>query len=102
MKPTREQKPRMDFSKLEETIEALHELAGSNVEQRVSSVAEQAAIYLEWMSEWLEDRKIYHKKQNLKNKTVKELVLRMLSKDEIANLDRQVDIKLGIRQEGDE
>lgn len=94
----KEPKQKADFSRLEETIEALHDYAGGDQDEisLPPQTAELAATYLEWLAEMLDNRRMYHKKRNLKQREAEKLLRQMLSKDELAELDRQVEAKMGV------
>lgn len=89
-------KKKMDFTKLEGVIERLHEIAGSEEGITPTEAELSTAItYLEWLAEFLEDRRMYHKKQSVKKNMAVKLLKTMLSKEELAEVDRQVAKEIG-------
>lgn len=92
-----EKRTNMDFSELEQTIESLHDYAGGDHDEISLSPqsAEKAALYLEWLSEFLENRRLYHKKQNTKKNLAVKAMKKLLSRDELVELDREADRLIG-------
>lgn len=95
---TKNTREKMDFSELEQTIDRLHEIAGDptdvppSLQQR--KACETAAKYLEWLSEKQENNRLYHKKQNLKKRELERAAMKMLSADELKEIERQVTRRL--------
>ena len=96
---TNSKRTNMDFSRLEETIERLHFANGKHNEGPAKAVenhiVQDAILYLEWLSEMLENRKLYHKKQNKKKQLALKTLQALMSKDELREIDRQADIAIG-------
>jgi len=88
----------MDFTRLESTIEQLHEVYGSDG-STPNSIAnhtlENAIYYLEYLEESITNRKLYHKKQNAKKAIATRIIKSLLSQDELAEIDRQADVAIG-------
>lgn len=92
-------RPRIDYTHLDATIEALHEMAGNedaiHANEYDPKVIERAAMYLEAYAEKMADNKLYHKKQQVKRNIALKALEKMLSADEMKEIDRQADIAIG-------
>jgi|SRR5262245_34235307 len=90
---------RMDLSRLNECIEALHAYAGDDTEEEAGclphATAEQAAVYLEHFAEKEANNKLYHKRQNMKQREFVRLAKQMMSRDEQESVERAVNKQLG-------
>lgn len=76
---------KMDFSKLDEDIISLRSMADDDFESE--EVYSRLVQYLEWMSDFLENRRAHHKKHATKNALILKHAKEMFSADELQELD---------------
>lgn len=90
---------RTDFTHLETTIEALQhtlDTADSEAPEFLGKEDNERALeYLRYLDEFLADRRDYHKKQNVKKRIAMETLKKMLSPDELKEIDRAASRAIG-------
>jgi len=88
---------KMDLTGLDECIEVLHEYAGRELVEPPldQKTAERAAALLEYFAEKTANNRLYHKRQNLKQKEFARLFKQMSSPDELKEVERRVNKELG-------
>ena len=83
--------PNQDFSKLGQTIADLKLMGQDTDKQEEFETLTAAVNYLSWLETFLDNRRFYHKKQQVKKRIFEKIVKQQLAKDELAEIDRQVD-----------
>lgn len=95
----------MDFTGLEEVIEELHGVYGADLSSHGSvrkETIKQALNYLEWLDDFVQNRRLYHKKQNQKKAIAMKAIKSLLSKEELDEIDRQASRAIGAVHENEE
>ncbi len=88
-------KTRMDFSRLETTLEQLQNMVGEPEQLIPERLLTDALYYLEYLQDSLADRTAYHKKHNAVQKLRLKEIKRLLSADELREIDRRARISIG-------